>query len=167
MKTMKIIDLLNKIANGEEVPRKIAYGDIHYVYVGSNRELIKYVNEERDFNEDSRYLMYIIDDLNDEVEILEEEKEIEKMNLHVDDWCTPTQCDIELSKKIDELIKENNKLKFKINQQDQIIREAREYVKSNIEFCENDSQGAYEKCNIRILSDKKLLEILDRNVNNE
>lgn len=71
---MKIIELLNKIANEEEVPRKIAYGDIPYVYVGSNRDGIKYVNEEHDFNEGSRYLMYMIDDLNDEVEILEEEK---------------------------------------------------------------------------------------------
>ena len=27
---MKIIDLLNKIANGEEIPKKIRYGDLIY-----------------------------------------------------------------------------------------------------------------------------------------
>ena len=68
---------------------------------------------------------------------------------------------------IDYIVKINgtyNKLIDKVNEQDQIIREAREYVKNNIEFCKSDSQGAYDVCNIRISSDKKLLEILDRNV---
>lgn len=40
------------------------------------------------------------------------------------------------------------------------INKAIEFIEKNIKFCENDSQGAYEKCNIRILSDKKLLKIL-------
>lgn len=40
------------------------------------------------------------------------------------------------------------------------IDKAIEYIEKNIHFCENDSQGAYDVCNIRIASDKKLLEIL-------
>lgn len=71
---MKIIDLLNKIANGEEVPKKIAI---------QNEVLI--------YNEDEILCLqdcyYIADDedatwkiwaykLNDEVEIIEEEKKI-------------------------------------------------------------------------------------------
>lgn len=44
--------------------------------------------------------------------------------------------------------------------QKEIIDKAIEYIEKNIHFCENDSQGAYDICNIRIASDKKLLEIL-------
>ena len=43
-----------------------------------------------------------------------------------------------------------------------VIEEVREYIEKNLSFCENDSQGLYEKCNIRIASDKKLLQILDK-----
>ena len=53
----------------------------------------------------------------------------------------------------DYLIDENEKLKEKVNK-------AIEYIEKNISFCENDSQGAYDVCRIRIASDKKLLEIL-------
>ena len=34
---MKVIDLLNKIANGEEVPKKIEYRNIKFVYDEDNR----------------------------------------------------------------------------------------------------------------------------------
>ena len=104
---MKIIDLLNKIANGEEVPKKIYYkGDIWYLEQDFSNRLPYYKNgynmdnllsgEEKD---------YFSQSLNDEVEIIEEEKKVpEKLNLKVEDWTTPSQCDIELSKKIDEII---------------------------------------------------------------
>lgn len=42
----------------------------------------------------------------------------------------------------------------------QRIDKAIEYIESNIEFCKNDSQDAYDVCRIRIASDKKLLKIL-------
>lgn len=71
---MKIIDLLNKIANGEEVPKKIAIQNEVLIY-----------NEDEILNLQDCY--YMVDDedatwkiwayeLNDEVEILEEEKKI-------------------------------------------------------------------------------------------
>ena len=49
--------------------------------------------------------------LDDEIEILDEPKEdkIEKLNLKVDTWCNPSQCDLELGKKIDEIIDKINK----------------------------------------------------------
>ena len=76
MKTIKIIDLLIKIANGEEVPKKIKY--CNKIYTLSN-----IVNDY--MNEDGNYLTYKFDDfdiLNDEVEILEEPKKIpEKLNI--------------------------------------------------------------------------------------
>lgn len=55
-----------------------------------------------------------------------------------------------------------NKEKEKSALYKEVIEEVREYIKENLSFCENDSQGLYEKCNIRIASDKKLLQILDK-----
>ena len=62
---MKIIDLLNKIAKGEEVPKKIKYkGDI-YIW-GNTSE--KYYEQERNYV----YVSFDTYELNDEIEIIEE-----------------------------------------------------------------------------------------------
>lgn len=70
---MKVIDLLNKIANGEEVPKKIKYENYVYEYeqehldyqkIGSNMDIYL-------FEHHSNFI------LNCEVEIIEEDKEIE------------------------------------------------------------------------------------------
>ena len=63
---MKIIDILNKIANDEELPEKIYCFNREFclkenVYFGDTFTLMHYIQEE---------------DLNDEVEIIEEEKKI-------------------------------------------------------------------------------------------
>ena len=76
---MKIIDLLNKIANGEEVPKKIKYEDekfvfsdkTHQYYVGDNSNDINTY-----YNNSLKERLYDFIYLNDEVEILEEEKKI-------------------------------------------------------------------------------------------
>ena len=64
---MKIIDLLNKIANGEEIPKYIKYYDI--LHQKEDTMMCCYNN-----------IIYKLDnniiDLLDEVEILEEEKKI-------------------------------------------------------------------------------------------
>ena len=68
---MKIIDLLNKIANGEEINKFKYYGGT-YIY---DKETQKYWYEDMWFDLD-------FCNLNDEVEILEEEKKIpEKLKL--------------------------------------------------------------------------------------
>ena len=75
---MKIIDLLNKIANGEEVPKRIRYkGNCWYLEQEFSNRLPYYKNgynmdnlltgEEKD---------YFSHSLNNEVEILEEEKKV-------------------------------------------------------------------------------------------
>ena len=87
MKKIKVIDLLNKIANGEDVPEKIIYKGNHYYNVG-NKEQAYYENTELDDN----LLLYAIHNeghLNDEIEIIEdtpkeiyfnkEDKKIEKL----------------------------------------------------------------------------------------
>ena len=75
MKTIKIIDLLNKIANGEEVPNKIKYRDIAITYDEESQDYYKYWGEGL-----FSYLFSERDDvsfLNDEVEILDGEDEFE------------------------------------------------------------------------------------------
>lgn len=71
MKTIKIIDLLNKIANGEEVPKKIRYDYETYELTDT---LLNYFGYENDND-----LLSVIsgDELNELVEILDEENEFE------------------------------------------------------------------------------------------
>lgn len=68
-KTIRVIDLLNKIANGEEVPKKIKYNDDEYIHIGNYCYFCEETNEilsQNTYAEFSR--------LNDEVEILDEEE---------------------------------------------------------------------------------------------
>ena len=68
---MKVIDLLNKIANGEEAPKEIRYRDenLYFDYETSN-----YYNDE-DMHSLFCEVQFI---LNNEVELIEEDKEIEE-----------------------------------------------------------------------------------------
>lgn len=72
---MKVIDLLNKIANGEEVPKKIFYLDKIWYWDIKAQDYIE--DDKRLFN------YYIVDELmdslNDEIEIIEEDKKIKKL----------------------------------------------------------------------------------------
>lgn len=107
---MKIIDLLNKIANGEEVPKKIKWQGQIYEY--SNFERFYYQNGfsmYRDFYTEGNCL-------NDEIEIIEAPKKIEKMECDVESWFSPTQADIEIIKKVNEIIDEINNLKEEKNE---------------------------------------------------
>lgn len=118
---MKIIDLLNKIANGEEVPKAIRFGKIIYEY----EEGIDYINGE---GLDKKFLIDKIcisqEDLNDEIEILDEPKKIEKLNTNIinanrydydknkEMTISNIAADIlSISKVVNELIDEVNKLK--------------------------------------------------------
>jgi len=76
-KTIKIIDLLNKIANGEEFPKKVKFEDKIYTYY----------NEMTDYKNEDYFLFNMISDgcvkdfLNDKVEIIEEQEEIDIQNI--------------------------------------------------------------------------------------
>lgn len=103
---MKIIDLLVKIANGEEAPKKIKWQGQIYEYSRSNR--FYYQNSwsmYRDFYTEGNCL-------NDEVEIIEEPKKIKKINR---DRYNGTDIDPldDIFDKLDELIDEINNLKEK------------------------------------------------------
>ena len=69
---MKVIDLLNKIANGEEVPKKFNFAQQTFTRKGS------YIEDE---DGDSIFESMCTDfsNINEEVEIIEEEKEIERI----------------------------------------------------------------------------------------
>lgn len=107
---MKIIDLLNKIANGEEVPKTIKLDNYVFEF---NKTYEQYHNKY-----ETNLLEHISDynysGLNDEVEIIEEEKEIERLNLDTNELKgkeTVRAIDYLLESKINELIDELKKLK--------------------------------------------------------
>ena len=77
---MKIIDLLNKIANGEETPKKIKYkNEIYerYQNITINNLYYYQVPNKCKFLIDQ---LSLASDLLDEVEIIEEPKKIEKIS---------------------------------------------------------------------------------------
>ena len=105
MNKIKVIDLLNIISKGEEIPKKIKYKGYEFEY---NQ------GEEDYFNRKMGYGMLddlsLFSELNKEVEIIEEEKEIKKPigyeNFEgIDDYIE------HLKSKIDELIDAVNELR--------------------------------------------------------
>lgn len=108
---MKIIDLLVKIANGEETPKKIKWQGQIYEYSNFNR--FYYQNSfsmYRDFYTKGNCL-------NDEVEIIKKPKEIEKWNeFALEDISKCTEEDLKgyirvLAETQNEIIDEINNLK--------------------------------------------------------
>ena len=73
---MKIIDLLNKIAN-DDIPKSIKYDG--YIYQWNNN--IKNYEREIDIGITLNWDYIVIECLNEEVEIIEEDKKIEKLIL--------------------------------------------------------------------------------------
>lgn len=116
---IKIIDLLNKIANGEEVPKKIKYEKDTYIHIDNYCYYCEDANlilSDRIFAEYSK--------LNDEVEIIEEPKKLEKITVREKtlgfpngEW-TARNMDKAFAIKINELIDEINNLKEKKEEQE-------------------------------------------------
>ena len=116
----KIIDLLNKIANNEEVPKKIKYKNEIYERcqnITINNLYYYQVPNKCKFLIDQ---LSSVSDLLDEVEIIEEPKKIEKIArcdsikmTHYGELYKPTENEEILRIKINELIDEVNNLKDK------------------------------------------------------
>lgn len=70
-KTIKVIDLLNKIANGEEVPKFIEHKDIIYEY-DKEAKIYYEVNQNIGI-----YMAFDTYELNDYIEIIEEQQDID------------------------------------------------------------------------------------------
>lgn len=120
-KTIRVIDLLNKIANGEEVPKKIKYNDDEYIHIGNYCYFCEETNEilsQNTYAEFSR--------LNDEVEILDEEEfeTIDELLIEYDDgdiginkkYISSQQSEI-FAKSINQLIKNQKKIIQKLNKE--------------------------------------------------
>ena len=108
---MKVIDLLNKIANGEKVPSDILFrcGN-SYVYYRFDYEVKNYVsiNDDREFliGEDITAL------LNEEVEIPEEDttEEIEELKNRILDMNELEEYILDYHSKINELVRTVNSI---------------------------------------------------------
>ena len=115
MNKIKVIDLLNMISKGEEVPKKIKYEKDTYIHIDNYCYYCEDTNlilSDRIFAEYSK--------LNDEVEILEETKKIEKIArcdsikmTHYGELYKPTENEEILRIKVNELIDEINNSKEK------------------------------------------------------
>ena len=101
---MKVIDLLNLMVIGEDLPKKIRYEDEEY-YLTSDEET--YIGCISHSAIGRRHCLEQC--LTDEVEIIEEDKPIEELG--VDDWELHKQKDKlnEVIRKVNELKKESDK----------------------------------------------------------
>lgn len=110
-KTIKVIELFDRMANGEEVPKRIRlFGDEFkkedngYYSVSTSNPLISYFGED-----------YLRAELNDEVEILDEE-EFEDINDEFESGDT-AQVVMQLLNKIRPLIKNQKKIIERLNKE--------------------------------------------------
>ena len=110
-KKIKIIELLNKIANEEELPKKIKYESVFELQDGL------YMSVDDNTCRFADYLWCDFSNINDEVEILEDNtEEIEELD---EEWTyiegqvekTWSKSELELVNKINELVKAVNKLR--------------------------------------------------------
>ena len=105
----KVIDLLNAIAEGKELPEKFMYKG-HLYYRQKTKGICYRCDELNEIFEEC----LVLEDLNDTIEIIEETKKIEKIEM-----CTGgimgfdgvENITTELKNKINELIDEINNLK--------------------------------------------------------
>lgn len=107
---MRVIDLLNKIANGEEVPSKIMYQDKIYYMVGNN----DYENYEYDEEPTLMYAIGNTHNINDDIEIIEEDKKenkkIEKFKDYIPIGLTRMGADFRKEDVFDSLMKIGDKI---------------------------------------------------------
>ena len=111
-KKIKLIELLNKIVNGEDLPKRIKIQE--YVFELSKDYEHYYYNEDVEI---THLINHNFSNLNDEVEILEDNtEEIEELD---EEWTyiegqvekTWSKSELELVNKINELVKAVNKLR--------------------------------------------------------
>ena len=84
-KTIRVIDLLNKIANGEEAPKKIKFNEDIFEYYPSEKEYKSWVDEDRFMGQTLLFAVmnehYINEILNETVEIIEDQEVIDIQGL--------------------------------------------------------------------------------------
>ena len=84
MNKLRVIDLLNKIANGEEVPKKIKYLTSIYTLRSNNNYYVE--NSDSSHSSGLYYQMIGGSRLNDEVEVIEEDSKIQRIGANNYEW---------------------------------------------------------------------------------
>ena len=116
---IKIIDLLNKLANGEEVPAKFTYKGFLWEYdIRSKMWFMYYQKNGETLNHRLDKFFFLNLCLNDEVEVVEEDKLIELLDYeeiiyYADNKEIETKREVSKRKivdKINEIIKKVNKM---------------------------------------------------------
>ena len=104
---MKVIDILNKIANGEEVPKKIVYDNKEFEFDILEKQYTSH-NEDYSINNDLTYYIDEIkcDTLHEEIEIIEKPKKIEKFTTKYN--CS--ELDFDMIDKLNEVIDKINEM---------------------------------------------------------
>ena len=105
---MKVIDILDRIANGEEIPQLIKWNGYIYDKLGCEY----YMLNDRDITLFGDILDTNGKYLNDEVEIIEEDKKIEKLESYISCGWSGTCKDL----KRDDLFNDLKKIGNKINE---------------------------------------------------
>lgn len=103
---VKIIDILNRVAQEKNVPKKIKYYDVTYEL---QAERFDYVDDELNYLFDNvlKYGDYLFQHLNDEVEILDNETDEIKELPRSDSYYTQIE---DNKNKINELVRAVNKI---------------------------------------------------------
>ena len=111
---MKVIDLINKINNNEEVPEKIKFDNTIFEFNEDKKEYIHklddWCSETLLFKAMNENTYFIKDLLKAEVEVIEEKKEIEKLEILESDRKVMAVFVINNREKINELVRTVNKL---------------------------------------------------------
>ena len=119
-KKIKVIELLNKIANNEKLPVKIMFNTVAWELMKDEKDYISTHTQERLLKDDN----WILRHLNVEVEILEDEEEIDIQGIDIirdyrtsdDDLYNDNFGDFKST--INELVKAVKQLDKKINKED-------------------------------------------------
>ena len=128
-KAIRVIDLLNKIANGEDVPELIEYNGENYIF--QNKD---YKNKDRDLYLFSEETPDITAALNDEVKIIETIEEQEEIDIqsieeldenftYIENHSSGLGIEKVLNKAEIELVNKINKLVQAVKQLDKKIKE--------------------------------------------
>lgn len=121
MNKIRVIDLLNMISKDEDIPKRIKYCGVYYKY-----DLYDYFNEDEDDGDDeplSSWIDFSKKDLNDELEIIEEDKLINPIAVFTDNGINyylynkyGTKCSLSTHDKV--IVDKINEIIDKINLED-------------------------------------------------
>lgn len=122
-KKITMLEIINKIANNEDIPKRIKYKDKIYIYSETDQDYLECDKDDFDLLGCAFYNLRTKDFINDKVEILEEDKDIEEIKIENDNpthfyirdekgtKCGMTKHSKMIAEKVNEVIREVNKLR--------------------------------------------------------